>query len=145
MGLIKLIKNYRTLGKEEFFRRLKAGIETTSQVKQQKSQFWGHPFILLGILAGIYITFRAKTYWLTSILFGSLIIEIITIYGTYQKYLILVKQEDIIKKLYSQQEGSISNDDQFLNSTVTPVTNNSSTSFSLPADIELNQTGGKNE
>lgn len=105
MGLIKAIKNYRELGHEEFMKRLKGGVEKVSPLQQTKASFWGHPFIIIGILAGMYITFKSKTYWLTSILFGSLILEVLSLFGTYQKYLLIKKQEDfIIKMLESTKE-----------------------------------------
>lgn len=99
MGILKAIRNYRELGHEEFTRRLKEGIERTSQLSKVKSQFFGHPFILIGIILGIYITMRTKTYWLTLILFGSLILELVSLFGLYQQYLILKKQEKIFEEM----------------------------------------------
>ena len=70
MGFIKLIKNYRTLGRKEFFARWKKGIERTSPSDQTNAQLQFTNITLIGILCGFAVSvyYWRTTWWLAIIL-----------------------------------------------------------------------------
>jgi len=108
MGLIKLIKNYRELGHNEFMRRLKEGFEKISPSQKIKAELNGTIIVLIGIVVGLIVTpivrIEGVWYWAELILFGSLIITLFQLLGKWQLYQIQKKQDEILKKLGELQE-----------------------------------------
>ena len=74
MGLIKLLKNYKELGHDEFFKRWKAGIKAASPVQQLNGQLIFTRITLVGILLGLAVSiyYWKASWWLAIILFGAL-------------------------------------------------------------------------
>ena len=71
----------------EFIERWKSGIQKVTALQQLKSSMFGYIFIFVGILLGLFFTFKAKQYWLFIILIGSLIISLAQFLAVYQNYL----------------------------------------------------------
>ena len=99
MGLIKLIKNYKKYGRKEFFRRIAESSSRMTPTQQDKSKLTGETFILLGIILGIYMTFKSKTWWLVLILFGSLIVTSVTFLSSINQFQLHKRQDEIMKSL----------------------------------------------
>lgn len=99
MGLIKLIKNYKKYGRKEFFRRIAESSSRMTPTQQDKSRITGEVFILVGIILGIYMTFKAKTWWLVLILLGSLIVTGVTFLSSISQFQIHRRQNEIMKQL----------------------------------------------
>lgn len=106
--ILTALYNYFKLGHKEFMSRAKTGIKNITPLQQAKSEFFGHPFIVIGILVGIVITLIDKTFWLSAILFGSLILEALAVFASMQKYLMLKASDDYVKEqmalINSQEE-----------------------------------------
>lgn len=113
MGIIKLIKNYRELGNEEFMRRFKEGFEMITPTQQVKSQLLGNWIVLIGIIVGIIVNIIVKVenqwFWILIILGGSFFLTLVGMIGLYQKYNIFKKQDEIINQLNREQEVTSNN------------------------------------
>ena len=82
---------------KEFMQRWKAGIQKVTLKQQLEQSFIGYILIFIGILFGIFFTIKAKTYWLTTILVGSLIVYIMQVLGQIQKYIMIVNIQKEVK------------------------------------------------
>ena len=89
--------NEITLG--QFASRWKDGINKVTPLQQVQVSVYGYFFILAGIIAGIIYAISGSFWWLTAILFGAFIINILGFIGTIQKLNLLKKQEEYIKEL----------------------------------------------
>jgi hypothetical protein len=96
MGIIKLIKNYRELGHEEFMRKWKSGIATASPVQQINGQLIFTRITLIGIFLGLAASiYNWRTaWWIAIILFGA-------IGNTYLQYKALKNQRSNIEKMFN--------------------------------------------
>lgn len=90
-------KEGKKLTYKEFIERWKAGIEKVTLKQQLEQSFYGYGFVVIGIILGLFFTFRASQYWLGIILIGSLIITAVQLLGQYQKYLTIVKIYNQVK------------------------------------------------
>lgn len=115
MGLIKLIKNYRQLGHEEFMRKWKNGIDAASPLQQLNGQLLFIKITLVGIVLGFAASIWKweSTWWLAIILFG-------TAGTTWMQFKSLKKQRDTIQNLELMVEqqmkgGEIQDDKQNIN------------------------------
>jgi len=100
MGLIKLIHNYRTLGREEFLKRWKEGMANSSPLEQTKAQLVFTRMTLLGIALGFAVSvWKAKSFWWLAIIlgaaFGNTYIQYVAIK---QKLKALQQVQDLIKQ-----------------------------------------------
>ena len=92
-----LIKNYKELGHEEFFKRWKEGIQKVSPLAQAKSNLFGMIMIVVGTIIGIISSIIYKQWWLLVIMIGSMIVSGTSLLGAYQKVLTLTSLENLIK------------------------------------------------
>ena len=97
MGLINLVKNYKKYGRKEFFRKIAESSSRMTPTQQDKSKMTGEVFILLGIILGIYMTFKSKTWWLVLILFGSLIVTSVTFLSSINQFQLHKRQDEIMR------------------------------------------------
>ena len=98
------VKTGEVISWNEFFKRWKSGINEVSMLAQTKITFFSNYLILIGILGGlVYSILQYKTlWWLSFIMLGSLIVNILNQYGTYQKY-------KLVKNISDQMKGGITN------------------------------------
>jgi hypothetical protein len=103
LGLIRIIKNFRKLGRKEFMNKLKDGVERISPIQKTKAELRGMIITLLGIITGLIATpiIRVKGvwFWVEIILVGSFIISIVQLISKMQLYSVQKKQDEIIKSL----------------------------------------------
>lgn len=87
MGVKKLLDNYKTLGRKEFFNRWKQGIEGINPLQQTKAQMNSTLLVLIGIVAGFIVSlFSVKNlWWLSIILLGAFFNTLIQYLGMWQK------------------------------------------------------------
>jgi hypothetical protein len=72
VGLVKLIHNYRTLGRTEFLRRWKEGSQSISPLEQTKAQIVFTRITLLGISLGFCVSVvNGKSLWWLAIILGA--------------------------------------------------------------------------
>ena len=86
------------LSAKEFGKRWKDGIANATPLQQTKVMIWGFIPIFAGIIWGIIMTAMARTYWMTTILAGSLPITSVQFLGTLQKYRALKKIDELMKE-----------------------------------------------
>lgn len=106
--LINLIKSYRKLGGEEFMKKAKEGAEMITPFQQTRVNLTGQIITFIGILAGCVVTpivrINGIWWWMLIILGGSLVIQGVALFGTWQKYRVLKKQDEIMKELNMGEE-----------------------------------------
>jgi hypothetical protein len=78
---------------KEFMERWKDGMTRVSPLQQIKITLISYTPVFLGILWGIIVTAMSHTWWMFSILIGSLGISAVGAFGTLQRYLLLRKIE----------------------------------------------------
>ena len=72
MSLLKLIKNYRTLGHKEFMAKWKAGIAQSTPLQQTKAQMTFTKVTLVGIALGFIVgIYSFKNLWWLAIILGA--------------------------------------------------------------------------
>jgi hypothetical protein len=81
----------------EFASRWKEGVQKVTPLQQIKVQIWGYIIVLMGVIWGIVMAFLFKTWWLFTILTGSLLVSFTTLFGVIQKYMILSKIEKEVR------------------------------------------------
>jgi len=84
---------------KEFMGQWKKGVEGITPLQQKKVALWAYMPLLSGIVWGIVVTFLSKTYWLTTILCGSLPLTTIQFISTLQQYKSIKKVEGVMKKI----------------------------------------------
>lgn len=92
---------------KEFRKRLGEGITEITPLQQTKTSLWSYLPLFSGLIWGIVVTFIAKTYWLTLILFGSFPITLMQFISNYQKYKSQKAAEDAFKEAMSEVENSL--------------------------------------
>ncbi len=102
-GTIRIIKNYRKLGKKEFFKRLKEGAERITPIQKTKAEIRGNIISLAGILTGLIATpiirISGVWFWVEVVLLGALILQVVAILGKWQLYNLYKKQDKIMEEL----------------------------------------------
>lgn len=98
MGLKKLIKNYKEMGRKEFFEKWKQGIMSVTPLVSTKINIMGGVIVLGGVLTGLVSTFILAAWWLFVILLGSLFLTANSLIGYLQKYYILKDIDRQIKE-----------------------------------------------
>ena len=88
---------------KEFFKRWGQGIEGITPLQQSKTSMMGTWIVITGILAGLIINLlvRIKPHWvwIEVILLGSLIISVVQMIGTYQKFRKFKITDKVMKEL----------------------------------------------
>lgn len=79
--------NYLTV--KEFFSRWKSGIQNVTAYQLSIITLMGTVLVLIGVCIGLFITFKARVWWLFIILLGSLFITSTSLIAGYQKYSVL--------------------------------------------------------
>jgi len=106
--VIRGIINYRKLGKEEFMKRLKRGFEEISPLTKVKAELRGLIISIIGIVIGLIvvpiIAVKGFWYWIEIGLFGTLILTVFQLIGKIQEYIVIKKQDDMIKEIYNDEE-----------------------------------------
>lgn len=101
--IIRGVKNYRKLGKEEFKRRLQEGFESITPLQLTKESLKGQLITVIGILIGVIVTpiirIEGIWWWMEIILGGSFIVSLVSLIEVYQRYVILKKQDKIMRSL----------------------------------------------
>ena len=87
---------------KEFISRWKDGISRVTPIQQMQVSVLGYLFVLIGIIAGIIFSIAGSYWWLTIILAGTFLIQILGFIGTIQKLNLFKKQEEYIKNLSQQ-------------------------------------------
>ena len=83
----------------EFISRWKEGISKISALQQLKIMQRGYYIVLIGIIVGLFVSFKYHQWWLMIILFGSLFISGISALGNFQKIHQIEKIEAMMKQL----------------------------------------------
>lgn len=86
-------KSGKEVSGKEFISRWKDGIEKVTPLQTTKINLFGYVIVFLGILWGLYITFKVKQWWLFTVLCGSFIITSTAVIGQLQKYALFSKLE----------------------------------------------------
>ena len=88
---------------KEFFKLWGRGIEGITGLQQAKANILGVWIVIVGEISGIVVNcivrLKDTWWWLTIILVGSLALTIIQTIGFYQRYKILKRVDDEVKKL----------------------------------------------
>ena len=100
MGIIKLFKNYKELGREEFLKRKKEGIVNIYPLSSAQATQKGNWVMFVGLLAGIIVmAFKIKQFWWVEIILcAGLFNHIIMMLGVQQKINLLSKLEQEVKQ-----------------------------------------------
>jgi hypothetical protein len=102
-GLIRIIKNYRKLGRKEFFNRLRDGTERITPTQKTRAELIGIIISTVGLLVGVIVMpiYRIKGVWVwvEITLIGGLIIELVQLLSKIQLYKLNKKQDEIMKSL----------------------------------------------
>jgi hypothetical protein len=77
----------------EFSTRWKQGVEGITPLQQTKSTIFGYLIIALGVIWGLILAYKSRTWWLFIILKGSTVVTGTQFVGILQKYIILKKME----------------------------------------------------
>ncbi len=108
MNIIKLIKNYRKLGKEEFWKRFREGVEQITPTQRTKGEINGLVIMLIGLTLGLIATpiirLEGIWFWIEIILFGSLTMTIFQLIGKLQLYKNYKAQDKIMEELNENQK-----------------------------------------
>ena len=114
--IVKGIRNYRKLGKEEFMKRLIEGAEKITPTQKTRAELSGLIISQIGIICGLIVLpiIRLKNIWWWGeiLLVGAFIIGLFGILGKWQLYRIQKKQDDIMKELELNQEQEVTNANQ---------------------------------
>lgn len=81
----------------EFGRRWKKGIEAVTPMQQVKIQLMGQLVVLFGIIWGLILSAYLEMGWLFLIMLGSFFVSGVGMLGTYQRFLALLKIEEMVK------------------------------------------------
>jgi len=107
-GPIRIISNYRKLGRKEFMKRLGEGFEKITPAQRSKGELRGIIISIIGIIIGLIVTpiirIEGVWYWVEVILLGSLILTIFQLIGKLQLYKVQKKQDEIIQSLELNQK-----------------------------------------
>jgi len=76
-----------------FFKKWGEGIQKITPLQQSKINLFGNVLVVIGVLIGLYATFTSKTWWLFTVLCGSLMLTSIGLLANYQKYVVLKRIE----------------------------------------------------
>jgi len=100
MGLAKLIRSYKELGREEFFKRWKEGTEQATPLQQTKAQLTFTKMTLLGIACGfVVIIVNGKNLWWLGIILGA------ALGNTYVGYIGLKQKEKLLINIEETMKG----------------------------------------
>jgi len=98
-----------------FFKMWGKGIEGITPLQQAKSNLLGVWIVLTGLISGIIVNCLVRLkdtwWWLTIILVGSLFLTLIQTVGFYQKYKILKRVNEEVKKLNQEVEDGTSREE----------------------------------
>lgn len=83
---------------KEFFSRWKQGIQQITQLQLTKINLIAYVSIFIGIIIGLIVMLKSKTYWLFIVLCGSFILTLTAFISTIQKFIIL-------KNIQKQKKG----------------------------------------
>jgi hypothetical protein len=99
----KVRKTKQKLKFKEFFGLWRKGIEGITPLQIARTSLWGTWIIITGIISGIVVNVLVRLehqwWWITIILFGSLIVTTLTLIGSLQKYWRLKRIDREIKRL----------------------------------------------
>ena len=100
-----LVRNFRKLGAKQFFKRWFQGIESITPLQQTRGNLIGIFPTIVGLIIGLIVTAKSRTWWLTLVLVGGLILAIFQLLGFLQKY-IRLKIQDKLMKMATSAESS---------------------------------------
>lgn len=83
---------------KEYRARWKGGIQKITALQQTKVSLMGQLITLAGIVFGLVVSILARAWWLSVILLGALIVSLVQLLGTYQKYFSLKELMTLINK-----------------------------------------------
>ena len=106
-GIILAVKKYRQLGFKGFFKKWGEGIDGVTPLQVTGITLLSFIPVLIGILYGIVVTFKSKTYWVTIILVAGLPLTFIQIFTNFQKYRKFKQVENTLKMLNEQSKLNI--------------------------------------
>ena len=92
-----IIKKYKELGHEEFMNKWRQGIAKVSPLAQARSTLTGMIIIFLGTIIGIITSIIYSQWWLLVIMIGSVIVTGTSLLGAYQKVIMLINMEKLMK------------------------------------------------
>lgn len=102
-GYLMKDKKGKKVNTKEFFRRWKKGIEGITPLQQTKTSLLGNWIVLSGIISGMVINALVRMenqwWWIEIILGGSLILVVIQMISTIQKYWRLKEVDKQMKEL----------------------------------------------
>jgi hypothetical protein len=82
-----LVKNYKKMGTKKFFSKWAEGMEGVTPIQQARMSLLGNVIILVGLVWGIIYGFLFHLWaWLIIILFGSLVVLLVSMLGAWQKF-----------------------------------------------------------
>lgn len=91
---------------KEFMERWKKGMQEITPLQQTQAQMIGYIPIIIGTIWGIIASYLSHQYWLVTVLIGSIILVMVGLLGTYQKYLLFVKMEKEVASFYEPIENT---------------------------------------
>ena len=91
----------------QFFAKWKSGMQGITPLQMQQSQRWGYLITIAGIIYGIVYSALTKSWWLSIILIGSLIVIATQLIGCWQQIKVLKDQERIIKDIQNSMEKEV--------------------------------------
>jgi len=97
-------KSGKEVSAGEFFRRWGEGIKKATPLQLTKINFYGMGLVVAGIFIGLYATAKSKSWWLFTILCGSLILTIVSIVGNIQKFIIFKEMEQVSNQGLENEE-----------------------------------------
>lgn len=108
IGFVRLVKNYRKLGKKEFMERLNEGVQKITPTQKVRAELNGLIINMIGMIAGLVATpifkIQGVWFWVEIILAGSLLLTGFQFLGKWQMYILQKKQDEIMRKLESGEE-----------------------------------------
>jgi len=90
-------KQGNELTAKEFLGRWKQGIQQITPYQQSVINLIGVILVFIGVIVGVYATFKSRTWWLFIILVGSFLLTLVSLLSSYQRY-------SIFKKINKQKE-----------------------------------------
>jgi len=83
---------------KEFFQRWKEGIEKITPLQQTRISLMGNFLVIVGVLIGLYTTFKLGVWWLFIVLCGSLLLTSMGLLGILQKYFVLKRLNKLMEE-----------------------------------------------
>ena len=102
-GYLMKDKSGKKVKTREFFKRWGEGVEGITALQQIKTSMMGTWIVISGVLAGLVINLlvRMKPHWvwIEIILLGSLVISVVQMIGSYQKFRKFKATDKVMREL----------------------------------------------